>query len=369
MKKLVLTALILNLFACIFAQQTTAKQISDSAVSKGSPQEAVQYLKEQVSKVSDPTEKRALYAFLGSVQESLALYTDAQNSYATAAGIAGGNAQGMPKKSSEQLVIDAIRCALSAGEYENAENYLNTAVRSSKSPEIQAKIKLYEQWASLCRAENASDLIEPAAMLKAYLELPSLESVQPSILLTLWYVTGESDYAERLKKKYPSSAEAGIVTGKVQIYPAPFWYFTPRKHIAAIQSVPEVQDAPAVSALAADSVKTPAAQANAAGTTAPAKENAKAATPVSSTEQTKSTAPKVPASIEKAKKQQLGLFREKANAQNFVNKLREKNFNGYIQEETRASGTVYYIVVVDENEAGTKADELRSAGFECYPLF
>ena len=27
------------------------------------------------------------------------------------------------------------------------------------------------------------------------------------------------------------------------------------------------------------------------------------------------------------------------------------------------------IVVVDENEAGTKADELRSAGFECYPLF
>ena len=362
MKKLVLTALILNLFACIFAQQTTAKQISDSAVSKGSPQEAVQYLKEQVSKVSDPTEKRAVYAFLASVQESLALYTDAQNSYATAAGIAGGNAQGMPKKSSEQLVIDAIRCALSAGEYENAENYLNTAVRSSKSPEIQAKIKLYEQWASLCRAENASDLIEPAAMLKAYLELPSLESVQPSILLTLWYVTGESDYAERLKKKYPSSAEAGIVTGKVQIYPAPFWYFTPRKHIAAIQSVPEVQDAPAVSALAADSVKTPAPA-------AAAKESAPAVSPASSAEQAKGTAAKAPASTEKPKKQQLGLFREKANAQNFVNKLKEKNFNGYIQEEVRESGTVYFIVVVDENAAGTKADELRSAGFECYPLF
>lgn len=367
MKKLVLTALILNLFACIFAQQTTAKQISDSAVSKGSPQEAVQYIKEQVSKVSDPTEKRAVYAFLASVQESLALYTDAQNSYATAAGIAGGNAQGMPKKSSEQLVIDAIRCALSAGEYENAENYLNTAVRSSKSPEIQAKIKLYEQWASLCRAENASDLIEPAAMLKAYLELPSLESVQPSILLTLWYVTGESDYAERLKKKYPSSAEAGIVTGKVQIYPAPFWYFTPRKHIAAIQTQSELQDTPAASVKESGPAKISEQTAKVSATTA--KESALSALPAPSAEQTKSTAPKAPASTEKAKKQQLGLFREKANAQNFVNKLKEKNFNGYIQEEVRESGTVYFIVVVDENEAGTKADELRSAGFECYPIF
>ena len=367
MKKFVITTLILNLSVCIFSQQTTAKQISDSAVSKGSPHEAVQYLEEQVSKVSDPTEKRALYAFLGSVQESLALYTDAQNSYATAAGIAGGNAQGMPKKSSEQLVIDAIRCALSAGEYENAENYLNTAVRSSKSPEIQAKIKLYEQWASLCRAENASDLIEPAAMLKAYLELPSLESIQPSILLTLWYVTGEQDYAERLKKKYPSSAETGIVTGKVQIYPAPFWYFTPRKHIAAIQTQSELQDTPAASVKESGPAKI--SEQTAKVSAAPAKENAQAATPVSSTEQTRSTAPKAPASTEKAKKQQLGLFREKANAQNFVNKLKEKNFNGYVQEETRASGTVYYIVVVDENEAGTKADELRSAGFECYPLF
>ncbi len=367
MKKFVITTLILNLSVCIFSQQTTAKQISDSAVSKGSPHEAVKYLEEQVSKVSDPTEKRALYAFLGSVQESLALYTDAQNSYATAAGIAGGNAQGMPKKSSEQLVIDAIRCALSAGEYENAENYLNTAVRSSKSPEIQAKIKLYEQWASLCRAENASDLIEPAAMLKAYLELPSLESVQPSILLTLWYVTGESDYAERLKKQYPSSAETGIVTGKVQIYPAPFWYFTPRKHIAAIQSVPEVQDAPAASVKESGPAKISEQTAKVSAATA--KESALSALPAPSAEQTRSTASKVPASIEKAKKQQLGLFREKANAQNFVNKLKEKNFNGYVQEETRASGTVYYIVVVDENEAGTKADELRSAGFECYPLF
>ena len=362
MKKIVLTAAILNLSLCIFAQQTTAKQISDSAVSKGTPQEAVKYLKEQVLKVSDPTEKRAVYAFLGSVQESLAMYIDAQNSYATAAGIAGGNAQGMPKKSSEQLVIDAIRCALSAGEYENAENYLNTAVRSSKSSEIQAKIKLYEQWASLCRAENTSDLIEPAAMLKAYLELPSLESVHPAILLTLWYVTGESDYAERLKKNYPASAETGIVTGKVQVYPAPFWYFTPRKHIAAIQAVPEPQETAAASITQADSAKTPApAEA--------AKESAPAASPASSAEQTKGTAAKAPASTEKPKKQQLGLFREKANAQNFVNKLKEKNFSGYIQEEVRESGTVYFIVVVDENDAGTKADELRSAGFECYPLF
>ena len=49
--------------------------------------------------------------------------------------------------------------------------------------------------------------------------------------------------------------------------------------------------------------------------------------------------------------------------------VKEKGFKPYITEETRPSGTTYYIVVVDENAKGNIGDQLRSAGFECYPIF
>ena len=265
----------------------------------------------------------------------MALYDEAKNSYAAAAGIAAGDAAGMPKKSSEMLVIDAVRCALSAGDGDVALQFLNSAVRNSKDESIQAQIKLYEQWAALCNAENADDIAEPVSMLKAYADIPSMKSVNPSVLLTLWYVTGEADFGNRLVKKYPESAEAGIVTGKVQVMPSPFWYFVPRRKISLTQ--PSAEE------------KTVSATENGDGTQGEAAVKADFS--------------------ENPVKQQLGLFRDKSNAEEFVRRLNEKNFKGYIQEETRSSGTTYYIVLVDENEDGSMGLKLKSAGFECYPVF
>lgn len=335
MKNLIALVLFFMLPLSFFAQELTAKKITETAVAKENPQEAAEYIKSQLAAVSVPAEKRALYAFLGSLLESMALYDEAKNSYAAAAGIAAGDAAGMPKKSSEMLVIDAVRCALSAGDGDVALQFLNSAVRNSKDESIQAQIKLYEQWAALCNAENADDIAEPVSMLKAYADIPSMKSVNPSVLLTLWYVTGEADFGNRLVKKYPESAEAGIVTGKVQVMPSPFWYFVPRRKIALTQPSAEEK-------------------------TVPATENGGGA-------QGEATA-KADFS-ENPVKQQLGLFRDKSNAEEFVRRLNEKNFKGYIQEETRSSGTTYYIVLVDENEAGSMGLKLKSAGFECYPVF
>lgn len=335
MKNLIALVLFFMLPLSFFAQELTAKKITETAVAKENPQEAAEYIKSQLDAVSVPAEKRALYAFLGSLLESMALYDEAKNSYAAAAGIAAGDAAGMPKKSSEMLVIDAVRCALSAGDGDVALQFLNSAVRNSKDESIQAQIKLYEQWAALCNAENADDIAEPVSMLKAYADIPSMKSVNPSVLLTLWYVTGEADFGNRLVKKYPESAEAGIVTGKVQVMPSPFWYFVPRCKIALTQPSAEEK-------------------------TVPATENGSGA-------QGEATA-KADFS-ENPVKQQLGLFRDKSNAEEFVRRLNEKNFKGYIQEETRSSGTTYYIVLVDENEDGSMGLKLKSAGFECYPVF
>ena len=64
---------------------------------------------------------------------------------------------------------------------------------------------------------------------------------------------------------------------------------------------------------------------------------------------------------------QLGLFREKANADRLVAALKDKGFTAAVTTETRASGTTYYIVAVDETD-GSIGDKLRTAGFEFYPL-
>lgn len=335
MKNLIALVLFFMLAISFFAQELTAKKITETAVAKENPQEAAEYIKSQLAAVSVPAEKRALYAFLGSLFESMALYDEAKNSYAAAAGIAAGDAAGMPKKSSEMLVIDAVRCALSAGDGDVALQFLNSAVRNSKDESIQAQIKLYEQWAALCNAENADDIAEPVSMLKAYADIPSMKSVNSSVLLTLWYVTGEADFGNRLVKKYPESAEAGIVTGKVQVMPSPFWYFVPRRKISLTQPSAEEKTVPATE--------------NGDGTQGEAAVKADFS--------------------ENPVKQQLGLFRDKSNAEEFVRRLNEKNFKGYIQEETRSSGTTYYIVLVDENEDGSMGLKLKSAGFECYPVF
>ena len=384
MKKYMMCAAALSLCVCLCAQDLTARRLADNAVAKENPYKAIDYLKKEIPSLAAQNEKRSAYAFLASIQETTAQYDAARDSYVAAAAIAGSDAEGMPKKSSERLVMDAVRCALSAGDWENADSFLNSSVRGSKNAEIQALIKLYEQWSALCRAETTQDTLEPVAMLKAYLELPSLKSVKPSILLTLWYLSGDAKYAAVLKSEFPGSAETGIVTGKVQIYPAPFWYFLPRKTdvqertnadgivVERVRTVSKEEvgvaetistSAEGGSGSAGESAAKTAAAASAGNADNAATRGAKASGAASAT-----SAPAAQ-DHEKPKKQQLGLFRDKTNAQNFVDKLKALRFNAYMQEEVRDSGTTYYLVVVDENAAGTMADSLRSAGFECYPLF
>jgi cell division septation protein DedD len=324
-KFLVFTALFLSIsFSHLFAE-AKAKDIKAQAVKKSTVEESVSYVKDQIKSLTVASEKRAAYVFLASLQEQLSLYGDAQKSYATAAGIAAGDAEGMPKKSNEQLVIDAVRCALCSGDWPTADSYLNSSVRNSKDSQILAYVKLYAQWSALCRAENVSDLNEPLELLKAYLKVDSMKSVHPVILLTLWYVTGEKSWADQITKRFPSSTEAAIVKGDVQLLPTPFWFFVPKSGVAE-QGTGTFTD---VSSVTSES------------------------TPAAAT--TKNT------------KWQLGLFKTESNAKLLCEEVQKKGFNAYVTSEKRASGTTYYIVLVKDDGTGT-ADKLRSAGYDCYPV-
>lgn len=336
MKKLFLFVICNLFFVNLFCAELKAKDVVNESQKMESVEESISYIKKQISVISVPAEKRALYIFLANLQEQLAMFDDAKMNYASAAGISASNAEGMTKKSNEQLVLDAVRCALSSGDYVTADNYLNSAVRNSKNDLIQCYIKLYAQWSSLCRAESKEELLEPIEILKAYSKVSSMEKVKPVILLTLWYVTGENDYAKQITSLFPSSTEAAIVKGDAQLLPTPFWFFVPK--------LGEVE-------MGIGSI----AEARMADSENKVNDKTSAGKSVKSTDGKTSVV-----------KLQLGLFKTENNAKLLQEELKKKGFESYITTEKRSSGTVYYIVLVNENSQNTMADKLRSSGYECY---
>ena len=321
----------------------SAKSLAAEAAKKSTVKESISYLEANISKLTQAADRRSAFAFLGSVQEQAGLYSQAGKSYAKAAAIAAGDAEGMPAKSSEQLVLDCVRCALCEGDYSSAESYLKSSVKDSKNQTVQAYIKLYEQWALLCKAETVEQTNAPLSKLKEYADLDSMTCVKPSILLTLWHLTGSASYSDKLKKNFPDSFEAGIVKGTIQEIPAPFWYFLPGKG----KEVPDVNEVSSKSQVSSESAKSESNN---------AKKSSDSSSSVSS------------ASSAKIIRQQLGLFREESNAKKLMDQVKAKGFDAKIMTEKRPSGTVYYIVTVDENKENSIGKELRNAGFECYPV-
>lgn len=344
----------------IFAGE--ASEIIAECAKKSKAEDSIEYVEKKLKQVSVPAEKRALHIFLGMIQEQLGNFDFARENYAAAAGIAAGNASGVIKKSNEQLVLDAVRCALSLGDYALADSYLNSSVRNSESAEIQSYIVLYSLWSSLCKAKNALQIQESVVMLEAYTQRPSLSAVHPQMLLTLWYVTGSEKWAEQLKKSFPASAESAVVGGKIQLMPAPFWFFVPRSGVA----LPEIanEDVTFETLPGLQNVKDSEQSGKKSVLNEKSNLSEKNELSENNTENTENNSE----NAEKPVHLQLGLFREKENAQNLVARLKEKGFESHVLMEKRPSGTLYYIVVVDDTSE-IMAEKLRSSGFDCYPVF
>lgn len=326
MYKKILFVSIFFLSFSLFAAELKAKDIALESCKQASVKDSISYLNTKLSSITVPSEKRAVLVFLASLQEQQGQYEAAQKNYASAAGISAKDAEGMPQKSNEQLVIDAVRCALCAGDYQTADSYLTSTVKNSKNTEISSYYKLYSQWSALCRAETSDDLVEPVELLKAYVSVPAMKNLQPVILLTLWYITGDGSYSSKIKSDYPASIECAIVKGDVQLLPVPFWYFVPKTGVAE--------------------------QGTGSYTAKVEASNDKSSNTTSS----------------KVTKWQLGLFKSSDNAKALCEEAKKKGFDAFVTSETRSSGTTYFIVLVNDDNSGSTADKLRSAGYECYPV-
>ena len=361
-KKILFASFSFFLSAFIFAAEKgasySAAELREKALKQDSVQEGISFIQEHLDECASSADKRSSLYFLGTLQEQLGIYSEAGRSYAKAAAIAASDAQGVEKVSSEQLVLDAVRCCLNSGDWETADSYLNSAVRSSKDKKIIAFVNLYSVWSALCRAQSYAEASDSIEILGAYASMESMECVRPAVLFTLWFLTDNKKYSEALRKSYPLSAEYALIKGSAQIANVPFWYFVPRsvypKSGFADTEYTDSADAKVDTknvSLAKES-SSPKNDSSSKNTSASAKDNPPSGAEV----------------LGKKVRYQVGFFGVKKNAQELIDRLKAKGFDAYCFTETRSSGKTYYVVVVDENKAGDVSKKLKAAGFDNYSV-
>lgn len=376
-KKLLATSIVfasLTFFLAAFAfaaekpASYTAAQLREKALSQDSVQEEIAFIQEHVEQCATSADKRSSLYFLGTLQEQLGIYSEAGRSYAKAASIAASDATGMEKVSSEQLVLDAVRCCLNSGDWETADSYLNSAVRSSKDKKVLAFVNLYSVWSALCKAQNYSEASDSIDILTAYASMSSMEYVRPAVLFTLWFLTDKKEYSEALRKKYPLSAEYAVIKGDVQIANVPFWYFVPRS-VYPKSGFAETEYTDSSEKASSSDGKTGTESKSSQGKKSSDKNSSQEKSSAKAPSSSGKTNPPAGAEVLGSKvRYQAGFFGVKANAQDLIDRLKKKGFDAYYYTETRASGKTYYVVVVDENKAGNVSQKMKAAGFDNYPV-
>lgn len=328
MKKYVFIILVFLLPTLLSSQQSkyisspNAKKIIDKAVEYSNVDEAIEFLDSTIIKTVDVKDKQCLQVFLAHLYEDIGMYIEAQKLFVQASVVEISPAV----FSKEELLLYAARCALSCGETESAESIIRAVLRTAKDNHIIATSKLYSQWAQLCKIEIPEELYEPTVVLSSYLKMDSMKSVYPSILFTLWYVSGEESYADALKKDWPNTIEYSMVTGKTDVLPGPFWYFVPRRESSLSSDTKETK------ALSTELDKTKDEQ-------------------------------------EHISYLQLGFFQSLENAQHLEERLKKSGFKPVITKEKRESGTTYYVVIVYEDTNNSITEKLRNSGYEFYPVY
>ncbi|GMO60346.1 MAG: hypothetical protein Ta2A_06460 [Treponemataceae bacterium] len=317
-----------------YAGKIIAQAVSDTRSGGATISDTIGTLERAAKASPTAADRRSLYVFTASLQEQAGRFSDATASYALAAGISSHSAYGTDAYTAEQLAINAVRCALSAGDYQLAKIYLESEVQYSIDPTVAPYVKLYKVWAMLGEADTTDEIFgEPAALLQKYMNDSSMESVRPTMLLMLWAAANDTASGRRLLAEYPASPEAAIVSGKTVNMPTPFWLFLPQSEKDALAAH-----------TAATSAQDTSIQLN----------------------------PRPAASQSSGRKvQQLGVFTKRDNARAMLNQLSAKGFVGEITEEYRTvkgvAGT-YFVVTVNENANGTMGKTLRDAGFDCFPM-
>ena len=295
----------------------------------------------KVKSAQSQTEKINLYEQLAICQEFAGLYSEASESYISCSRLVSD------QETKDSYVLKASRCFLSCGDAEKTDELLTSIASTARTGKNAPLLKLYAAWSWLAKCSTFEETHEPIVILKSYLKMDSMKSVKKEILFTLWYITLENEYASLLQTEFPNSLENLMAQGKADLSPLPFWYFSARKEVPLKKS----SETKIEVAKQEKEVENPKPEA-----TKTEPENTSAKDDKNATEK------------QELFTYQLGFYSSKENAQNLVNRCKEKNISAQIQQVTRPSGNVYFAVIVKstDSQIGTI---IKNSGFECYPIF
>jgi hypothetical protein len=308
---------------------------------KISLEDKISEISTKLEKEQDNLKKISLYEQLAVCQEFAGMYAEASESYLACSRLVSN------QNEKDSYVLKASRSYLSCGDAEKTDELLTTIATTARTGKNAPLLKLYAAWSWLAKCSTFEETHEPVVILKSYLKMDSMKSVKKEILFTLWYITLENEYATILQNEFPESLENAMAQGKAALSPLPFWYFSARKEVP-LKNTSEAKIEVENQEKEVEETKSEVVK------TQPENISAKDDKNVSEKQEVFTY--------------QLGFYSSKENAQNLVNRCKEKNISAQIQQVTRPSGNVYFAVIVKStnSEIGTI---IKNSGFECYPIF
>ena len=217
--------------AVLTAAETDTAQKQSGTLAEGDVQSVTDSLLKTLKSNAPVEKKLEASQTLAALQERLGLYADAEKTYTAAASFAGERTL-----NGQKMLLGSVRCALCRADVSTADFLLSTSVApalnaadsassASEASYVKASAKLYALWSWIIKAQNKKELEAPLKALRSYADDQDMISVKPALLLTLYHITGEKRWAEKLKNDFPFSPEASVANGQAEFFPAPFWYF------------------------------------------------------------------------------------------------------------------------------------------------
>jgi hypothetical protein len=260
-----------------------------------------------------------------------------------------------PGKRDDMSLLKGARCLAALGRFDAAEEHVRNILLTGDAGESQLEARYLGSQIQAFRTGNG-------AVMAAFLQSAEYADKRPSLLYTLWRVTGEEAYRVRLESEYPASPEARIVRSgpQEQVLGAPtaMWLLLPgREGIVIGEPVPGSGNAAAVGGIPQPGAVPARPIPVIPGVVPPVLQAEEPSAAVSS------------GAVSGGGVLQTGLFSREENTQAMAERLRREGFTPLVTRR-RVNGTEYWAVGVSPGEnMNDMILALKDAGFESFPVY
>jgi tetratricopeptide (TPR) repeat protein len=258
-------------------------------------------------------------------------------------------AAAIPGKVDDDALLSCAYCLAAMGEWDRAITALEP---------LQAKSPRARFLDTAVKAIKTGD----TSVLSAIADNPEYSQLKAEILFVLWK-TAKGDapekWRQRLIAEFPQTPEGRLAVNQsssVVVRPSPFWLFAGGYDSLTVLASETPKETPAAQ-VTADTQKTPAFQVGAS--------QANVSQP--SAPQTNIVQP-VPQAASSTARLQTGIFSRQANAQEQITNLKRVGFSPSIEQRIVNGNEMWAVTVPIGTDQGRTIRELRSAGFESFPV-